>query len=62
MIENEGYNNIHIIPFRKMTMPLYNMHPTSAMQQDCTHFCYFPQMWQPIWYEIYNATIAAGRS
>jgi hypothetical protein len=56
IIEKEGYHQIRMIPFHKITMPLYNMHPNSAAAQDCTHYCYFPQMWQPVWYELYNAS------
>ena len=110
LIENGGYSNIHIMPFRDITLPLYNMHPsysggasisvrnslrssadlnfsngTSAESgvdnnsnstgkntnrrksssgfdyslthhtndDDCTHYCYFPQMWQSIWYHLH---------
>lgn len=55
-IENEGYKHIKIIPFHEVTTPLYNMHPNSPVSQDCTHFCYFPQMWEPVWYSLQNAT------
>eukprot|EP01033_Poteriospumella_lacustris_P019958 gene19958-14535_t len=56
MIDNEDFHHIRMIPFHLATMPLYNMHPTGPRVQDCTHYCYFPQMWQPVWYALYNAT------
>ena len=126
-IENEGYSNIHIIPFRDLTLPLFNMHPsvssssssggggggsdgvgsTSGMSsvssmasgsgygyeshdsssaggadnitysekrkkdkaqplpprapdsQDCTHYCYFPQMWQSVWYHLHLGALGS---
>lgn len=57
-IENENLQHIRMIPFHKATMPLHDMHPTSSESEDCTHFCYFPQMWQPVWYALYNSTMA----
>lgn len=54
-ISNEGYDNsIHVIPFRDLTLPLYSMHPSNDTHQDCTHYCYFPQMWQNMWYYLYH--------
>lgn len=81
MLENEDYALIRMIPFRDLTLPLYNMHPTSAsvvdadgesgaavvpvvapgsppVRQDCTHYCYFPQMWQGIWMYLYRDTLS----
>jgi hypothetical protein len=78
-----------MIPFRDITAPLYNMHPSSGFeslssssdlsltdarstdqiifsphnsQRDCTHFCYFPQMWQSIWYSIYSDVLLVDDS
>jgi hypothetical protein len=84
--------NIHVLPFRDVTAPLYSMHLTppgitgggggdggggsSSRKEgggerderiegtneshgspsihsvgivDCTHYCYFPQMWESLW-------------
>jgi hypothetical protein len=54
IIEKEKLKNIHMIPFHQLTMPLHNMHASNNKLRDCTHYCYFPAMWAPIWYEIYN--------
>jgi hypothetical protein len=64
MIEHGGHTSIHLMPFRDLTLPLYSMHPTptssavngsvGTQAQDCTHYCYFPQMWQGIWYQLYK--------
>lgn len=56
-LANEDLRHIRVIPFHKYTMPLHNMHPTSPQSEDCTHFCYFPQMWQPVWHVLYNSTL-----
>lgn len=50
-------NNVDWIFFHDITAPLYNMHPfglnsSSAADVDCTQYCYFPQMWQPIWVQL----------
>jgi len=51
-IENEKLENIHMIAFRDVTAPLHDMHPESADAKDCTHYCYFPQMWQGVWAQM----------
>lgn len=49
-IENQQLQNvIHIIKFRDITSPLFDMHPSTSEQKDCTHFCYFPQLWESVW-------------
>lgn len=57
ILANADYDNIKVLPFRDVTLPLHNMHPSSDDFEDCTHYCYFPQMWQGLWYDIdYYAT------
>lgn len=51
-IEKENLDAIRVIPFHELTMPLYNMHASNPKFQDCTHYCYLPQMWQTIWHEF----------
>eukprot|EP01036_Dinobryon_divergens_P022067 gene22067-30301_t len=62
-LENNDLKDIKMVRFHDITAPLFNMHPTSQspaypQQQDCTHFCYFPQMWQSVWYHLYSNTLA----
>jgi hypothetical protein len=67
MLENEDYSAIKMIPFRDLTLPLYNMHPMSSavgatgatQDQHCTHYCYFPQMWQSVWKYLYEDALAS---
>lgn len=60
MIANGDFTNINAMPFRDITLPLFNMHPSSIVpgrtssSEDCTHYCYFPQMWQTMWYHLYE--------
>lgn len=73
-IENNELKEVKIVPFRDITAPLFNMHPTWAanptdpdsqrllessqsQSKDCTHFCYFPQLWQSVWYHLYSDTL-----
>lgn len=57
-LKNKEYSKIHLLPFRDVTAPLYSMHITppgyagggeSNHTVDCTHYCYFPQLWESIW-------------
>lgn len=50
-ITTNDLSNIEWIPFHDVTAPLYNMHPygPNASDTDCTQYCYFPEMWQPVW-------------
>jgi hypothetical protein len=43
--------HIVYVPFYKATEPLYDTHkevPPGALL-DCTHYCHFPMLWQPLW-------------
>jgi hypothetical protein len=43
--------HIVYLPFYKATEPLYDTHrkAKSGSLLDCTHFCHFPMLWQPLW-------------
>lgn len=52
-------DNIDWINFHDITAPLYSMHPyglnsSSPADVDCTQYCYFPQMWQPLWMQLHS--------
>jgi hypothetical protein len=57
-IRKENLQNIQIIPFRDVTAPLFNMHAHSldtesaVISVDCSSFCFFPQLWQIVWYYL----------
>lgn len=61
IIENEALENIHLIPFRDITAPLSDMHPEGPDVKDCTRFCYFPQMWQSVWWTMDTLTYNCSR-
>jgi hypothetical protein len=53
--------NISYVPFYKATEPLYRMHaglPTKHLVVDCTHYCVFPMMWQPLWSGLATAIVS----
>ena len=44
---------LHIFPMRNLTRPLHDLHLYSHQYGvDCTHFCWTPMMWQPLWVYI----------
>jgi len=44
---------IEILPFADITIPIADMHVCSPLYHyDCTHYCYWPLMWQPLWHEM----------
>eukprot|EP00980_Cylindrotheca_fusiformis_P000866 scaffold227_cov97-Cylindrotheca_fusiformis.AAC.4 len=53
-IFDEGFSNrsqdgneLVFLPFREYTVPLHYMHPN-----ECTHYCYTPYIWLPLWKSI----------
>jgi len=54
----KNLRNIYFIPFRDLTVPLFNMHAMPAESvgttpvTDCTNFCFIPQLWQIVWYYL----------
>lgn len=60
-ITTNDLDNIEWIPFHDITAPLYSMHPSggpNASDTDCTQYCYFPEMWQPVWNSL-NKVVAS---
>ena len=57
----DHFNNVHYLPFYFATKDLWNMHtdfpPYPGGHADCVHFCYHPQLWQPIWKYIHDITV-----
>jgi hypothetical protein len=44
---------IQLIPLAKITQPIADMHVCSPLYHyDCTHYCYWPLMWQPLWHDM----------
>jgi hypothetical protein len=51
-------SDIELIPFSDVTRPaadLHICHPTYKF--DCTHYCYTPLLWQPMYYDIEEVAI-----
>ena len=50
-------NKIQLLPFRKITEPIADMHTCHQLyKHDCTHYCYWPLLWQPFWHQLYHLT------
>ena len=55
------FDQIHYFPFYFATKDLWNMHtdfpPYPGGHSDCVHYCYHPQLWQPMWRYIHDVTM-----
>ena len=45
---------VKILRFYNITVPLWSEHPNGHLR-DCTHFCWSPMLYQPIFYHLNNA-------
>jgi hypothetical protein len=46
-----------VIPFAKYTKDAADLHTTNPLfKHDCTHYCYTPLLWQPLWYHLRDIT------
>ena len=44
---------IEVLSFKDVTDPVADMHVCSPLfKSDCTHYCYWPLMWQPFWHDL----------
>jgi len=54
-----GYRHeLTLLPFWDFTAKLSYMHPGKGARSekaDCTHFCYSPHLWYPVWRHLRNA-------
>ena len=53
--------------FMNITQPLFNMHnevvnTTDIRAMDCTHYCYFPSMWLPLFKQMFDDVVAMSSS
>ena len=53
--QNISNNELTLIPFYNFSAKLPFLHPNVESFPDCTHFCYTPHLWPPIWRYIRNA-------
>jgi hypothetical protein len=44
-------SSIHYLPFYNLTVPLWSEHP-NGMLKDCTHFCWTPMLYQPMFHYL----------
>ena len=60
---NKYKKTIHFLRgFMDITQPLYNMHnevvnTTDIRAMDCTHYCYFPSMWLPLFKQLFDEIV-----
>jgi len=46
------HSSLVVLPFTKFTRPLHYLHPGKS---DCTHICYTPFIWMPVWRALRRA-------
>lgn len=52
--------SIHLLPFAHITRDIPDLHTCNPFFfLDCTHYCYTPMMWQPLWHQIRDMTSGA---
>jgi hypothetical protein len=50
-------DSLHLLPFAELTRDLADLHTCNPyFFLDCTHYCYTPMMWQPLWHQIRDMT------
>jgi hypothetical protein len=54
IIEDGKLDGIKYVPFFNATKNLQSLHPGKG---DCTHFCWTPTLWQPLWSALYSAVM-----
>ena len=55
--EPDKFPKLRYVPMSELTMPLDTMHNCNLFNIDCTHLCFMPLLWSPIWRAIYDTTI-----
>lgn len=53
--------NVQILRFYNTTLPLWAAHPNGQLR-DCTHFCWFPMLFQPLFHQLRRAALALPSS
>ena len=49
----ERQNSIIMLPFSDITKGAPDMHTCHpSYKHDCTHYCYWPTLWQPFWFML----------
>ena len=53
-IKEMDIKNVLIMPFADITKEVADMHVCSphTTKQDCTHYCYWPLLWQYLWHSL----------
>jgi hypothetical protein len=57
LISDLNLTALRYVPFFNATRDLYSLHPGKDANGhvDCTHFCWTPTMWQPLWAALASA-------
>jgi hypothetical protein len=55
-LARHGQGKIAFVGLNGTTKSLADLHISHPYKLDCTHFCYTPLLWQPLWH--YLATLA----
>ncbi len=54
IVHRHSLSKIRILRFYNLTVPLWSEHPNGHMK-DCTHFCWTPMLYQPLFHELDRA-------
>jgi hypothetical protein len=65
MINDQQLRGLRYVPFYDATKGLYSLHPGNDRADappDCTHFCWTPALWQPLWSALVEAVRDSSHS
>lgn len=51
----DKFDGLTYVPMAKLTVPLDSMHVCNTFNVDCTHYCYMPLLWSPVWRALLDA-------
>ena len=51
-LRSRNNTQFSIIDMHTLTKPLHDIHPIQGGTGDCTHYCYTPMLYQPIYHEL----------
>lgn len=60
IVQKHQLSTVQILRFYNLTLPLWSEHPNGNLK-DCTHFCWFPMLYQPIFHYLKNVANSLDR-
>jgi hypothetical protein len=59
VVSQQQLQHVKILPFYNLTVSLWSEHPNGLLR-DCTHFCWSPMMYQPIFHYLRSMMVSSS--